>query len=135
MKSPVPDHMGHWLAGGAGLLVSLAIAQTGALAGQPEAMPWAAYHYYWLGWPLMCLAIYLITRRHPYRAWRWPLSMAVGQVFGVILLGGGSLVPVALVYCLLLSIPQFVVANRTSLKMLGSGLADEFSKDGDEPKP
>lgn len=130
MKSPVPDHIGHWVAGGVGLVISLGLVTA---TGMP--VPWAAYSYYWLGWPLMCGAIFLITRFYPYRAWRWPLSMAVGQVFGVILTGTGSLVPVALAYAVLLSVPQFTVANITSRRQLGTGLADEFTDNGDDPQP
>lgn len=108
-----PDAVGHWLSGAGGLSIALLIAN---LAEQP--VPWSANSYYWLGWPLMWLVTGLVTRQYPHRAWRWPLSMAVGQVFAVILMGAGNVAPVALIYAILLSVPQFIIASAVSARML-----------------
>lgn len=114
------DAAGHWLAGVAGLSIALLIAMT---AQAP--VPWSSAAYYWLGWPLMWVAIGLVSRHYPERAWRWPLSMAVGQVFAVILMGQGNLAPVALIYAILLSVPQFIVANLVSTRVLARNEVEE----------
>lgn len=98
----VKEHYAHWLAGISGLLVALAVGGIGGTSA-----PWSVFSYYWLGWPLMCLLVYLIARAFPRRPWRWTMSMAVGQVFAVILLGSGNLAPVAMIYTVVLSVPQF----------------------------
>lgn len=115
----------HWLAGAGGLVVALLIAGTG---GRPA--PWSLVSYYWLGWPLMCLIIYLLARSFPRSPWRWTMSMAVGQVFAIILLGGGSMAPVALIYTLLLSLPQFAAGIMGARR---SPYADAVQAGRDEP--
>lgn len=107
------DSAGLWLSGVAGLLVALLIS---ALVDRP--VPWSAGIYYWLGWPLMCTVVALVTWRYPVRAWRWVMTMAVGQVFAVILSGAGDMAPVALIYAIFLSVPQFVIASLVSARRL-----------------
>lgn len=105
------DNAGLWLAGLAGLAVALLIS---TLSERP--VPWSGSLYYGLGWPLLCAVTALISWRFPVRAWRWPMSMAVGQVFAVILTGAGNMAPVALIYVILLSVPQFTVAALVSAR-------------------
>ena len=107
------DGAGLWLSGLAGLAIALLVSQ---ISGQP--VPWSAGLYYWLGWPLMCVVVALVTWRYPSRAWRWPMAMVIGQVFAVILAGQGDMAPVALIYATLLSVPQFLVAGRLSARWL-----------------
>lgn len=98
------EQYAHGLAGAGGLVTALLIGGTG-----DSPAPWSLVSYYWLGWPLMCLIVYLLARSFPLRPWRWTMSMAVGQVFATILLGGGDMAPVALIYTLILSAPQFII--------------------------
>jgi hypothetical protein len=92
-------------------------------------VPFSAYSYYWLGWPLMCLAVAGISRIWPHRSWRWAMSMAVGQVLGSIFTGAGSMVPVTMMYAVLLSLPQFAVAAAVSRRVLEAQAATHASDD------
>ena len=92
----------HLAAGAAGFIIATGVALA---SGIPIA--WATPLYFVLGWPLMCLVIYLLARTYPERPWRWTLSMMLGQVFSSIFFGGGAMVPVAIAYVTVLSIPQF----------------------------
>jgi len=112
------DVAGHFLAGGGGLVVALFIAFNAY--EDIVVVPWASYSYYWLGWPVMCALIALITRIYPERSWRWTMSMAVGQVFATILAGAGNMVPVAMIYVILLSVPQFAVGSWMSRRVLAA---------------
>lgn len=96
----------HFAAGAAGFIIATGVA---LVSGIPAA--WATPVYFIFGWPLMCLVIYLLARAYPERPWRWTLSMMLGQVFSSIFFGGGALLPVAMVYVTLLSIPQFYVGS------------------------
>lgn len=126
------DGAGLWLSGIAGLLIALLVS---SLAGQ--AVPWTAALYYWLGWPLMCTVVALVTWRYPLRSWRWAMSMAVGQVFAVIVAGAGDLAPIALIYAILLSVPQFIVASLLSSRRLAqhSPVPRDDSEESDEDRP
>lgn len=99
----------HFAAGAAGFVIATAVA---LMSGIPVA--WATPLYFIAGWPLMCLVIYFMARAYPVRAWRWTLSMMLGQVFSSIFFGGGALLPVAMVYVTLLSVPQFYVGSLGS---------------------
>lgn len=125
------DTAGFWLSGIAGLLIALLVS---SLADQ--AVPWTAGLYYWLGWPLMCAVVALVTWWYPLRAWRWALTMAVGQVFAVILSGAGDLAPIALIYATLLSVPQFIVASMMSSRRLAqhSAVPRDDSDESDEDR-
>lgn len=125
------DTVGFWVSGIAGLVIALLV---GSLADQ--AVPWTAGLYYWLGWPLMCAVVALVTWRYPLRAWRWAMTMAVGQVFAVILSGAGDLAPIALIYAILLSVPQFIVASVLSSRRLAqhSPVPQDGSDDSDEDR-
>jgi len=112
------DVAGHFLAGAGGLAVALVIAFNAF--DDVVWVPWASYSYYLIGWPVMCVMIALITRFYPVRSWRWTLSMAVGQVFAIILAGVGDMVPVAMIYSILLSVPQFATGAWMSRRVLGN---------------
>jgi len=68
-----------------------------------------------------------VTWRYPVRAWRWVMTMAVGQVFAVILSGAGNMAPVALIYAILLSVPQFTVASLVSARRLAASRRNDPS--------
>ncbi|MGM0631867.1 MAG: hypothetical protein ACQETO_01700 [Pseudomonadota bacterium] len=118
------DGAGLWLSGIAGLVIALLVSQ---MVGEP--VPWTAGLYYWLGWPLMCAVVALVTWKYPLRAWRWPMAMVVGQVFAVILGGEGDMAPIALIYATLLSVPQFLVASLLSARWLAQ--QQTAPRDGD----
>ena len=68
-----------------GFFVCLAIT---IATGRSEA--WDSGYYFIVGIPVMCALIFGISYLFPRRAWRWTLSMAVGQSIALAL-GGGSL--------------------------------------------
>lgn len=108
----------HIIALVAGLGICLTVA---VVSGRRE--PWDSALYFTVGIPLMCLVIARLAYRHPIRAWRWTLSMAVGQSLALAM-GGGSLTlwPLALVAMVVVSIPQFVtglIASRLAARAAG----------------
>ena len=112
------DGLAHILAAATGLVVTLTITVTNDVP-----IAWASTTYFVLGIPVMCMVTYLLSRTYPVRVWRWPLSMMLGQVFSAILYGQGALVPVAMAYVTLLSIPQFLagmLGARSALKKQGA---------------
>ncbi|HLT63252.1 MAG TPA: hypothetical protein VKZ92_01905 [Pseudohongiella sp.] len=113
----------HLTAAAAGFIIATGVALA---SGIPAA--WASPMYFWLGWPLMCLVIYLLARAYPERPWRWTISMMLGQVFSSIFFGGGPMVPVAMLYVTLLSIPQFFAGSMGAR----AGLARQAQQAGPE---
>jgi|SRR5690606_11955832 len=76
-------------------------------SGGREAIDTAAY--FPLGVPLMAAAIFAISYLFPPRAWRWTLSMAVGQLLAMLLAGSSlNLWPLAIIAMLACSAPQFL---------------------------
>jgi len=100
------DRVVHFVAGGAGFIIASGIALASAV---PVA--WASPMYFWLGWPVMALVVFLLARQCPERPWRWTLSMMLGQVFSSIFFGNAATVPVALAYVTVLSVPQFIAGG------------------------
>ena len=90
----------------AGLVICLVVAKLG---GRRE--PWDSSLYFVAGIPLMCLVAFVLGYLYPTRAWRWALSMAVGQSIAL-LMGGGSLSlwPLAIVAMTIVSLPQLAAA-------------------------
>lgn len=96
-----------------GLVVYLAII---VLTGRNEA--WDDGSYYVVGIPLMCIVAFIIGYQFPTNPWRWALSMAGGQMIGALLSGSSlNLLPLAMIFMAIISIPQFVAA------FLGSKIA------------
>ncbi|MBC53384.1 MAG: hypothetical protein CMQ34_06050 [Gammaproteobacteria bacterium] len=103
-KAPLlRDGKVHLTAFVAGFIVATAMAYMGG-----TSVAWATPVYYVLGWPVMCAMVYWLARRFPYNAWRWTLSMMLGQVFSSIFFGNASFVLQAMLFVTLLSAPQFV---------------------------
>lgn len=102
------------LPGAASFLCGLVVYLTIVLAtGRNEA--WDDSSYYVLGIPLMCVVAFVIGHRFPVRPWRWALWMAAGQALGALLNGSSlSLLPLALVFMVIISIPQFIAARLGS---------------------
>jgi len=87
-----------------GFLVCLIIS---IATGRKEA--WDAGAYFSLGIPVMCAVIFGIAYRFPNRAWRWTLSMAVGQAAAIASAGNSlSLWPFSILAMTILSLPQLV---------------------------
>lgn len=117
------DNSVHFASAAAGFIVATGVS---IASGIPVA--WASPIYFFAGWPVMCLVIYLLARTYPVRAWRWTVSMMLGQVFSSIFFGGGPLMPVAMVYVTLLSIPQFYVGtlgSKAGMRRLADAESDE----------
>lgn len=89
-----------------GLVVYLAIT---VASGRNEA--WDDGSYYSIGIPVMCIAAFVIGYLFPARPWRWALGMAAGQAAGAMLHGSSlSLLPFAVIFMAVISIPQFLSA-------------------------
>jgi hypothetical protein len=94
----------------AGLLVCLGISLA---TGRKEA--WDSEVYFSIGIPIMGVLIFAIGYRFPDRAWRWTLSMAVGQAVAMLSAGNSlSLWPLSLIAMTVLSVPQFIVGSVAS---------------------
>lgn len=107
----------------AGLAICLFITVT---SGRKEA--WDSTEYFTIGIPMMCLVIFALSYWFPQRAWRWALSMAIGQSVAMVLGGGSaSLWPLAIIAMTVVSVPQFIVA------MIASGIAKKMAVP-DEPE-
>lgn len=125
-KAPLlRDGKVHLTAFVAGFMVATAMAYMG---GSPVA--WATPVYYVLGWPVMCTMVYWLARRFPVNAWRWTLSMMLGQVFSSIFFGNASFVLQAMLFVTLLSAPQFL-AGVFGAK---AGLARQTGTDQSTPQ-
>ncbi|MDP2283045.1 MAG: hypothetical protein Q8L06_02825 [Pseudohongiella sp.] len=102
----------HLFAAVTGFIVSSGVSLASGVSLTSEVpVAWASIGYYIFGLPLMCLVIYLLARAYPVRAWRWTLSMMLGQVFSSIFFGAGHMLPVAMIYVTVLSVPQFYVGT------------------------
>jgi hypothetical protein len=112
----------HVAAAAAGFVIATGVAlASGQSATSEVTVAWASPLYFVFAWPSMCLVIYVMARAYPVRAWRWTLSMMLGQVFSSIFFGAGAMLPVAMIYVTLLSVPQFYVGSlgsRAGLKRI-----------------
>lgn len=89
-----------------GLVMYVAITMA---TGRNEA--WDDGFYYSAGIPFMCIAVFIIGYLFPEKPWRWALGMAGGQMVGALLNGSSlSLLPFALIFMVVISIPQFIAA-------------------------
>lgn len=98
-----------------GFLVCLVVSM---VTGRKEA--WDSPVYFSVGIPVMCVLMFAIGYGFPGRAWRWTLSMAVGQTVAMLSAGNSlSLWPLSLVAMTVLSVPQLVagsIASKLALK-------------------
>lgn len=108
----------HLFAGAASFLCGLAVYLAIVIAtGRNEA--WDDASYYVLGIPFMCFVAFMIGHSFPTRPWRWALWMAGGQVVGALLNGSSlSLLPFAVVFMIIISIPQFIAARFGSKRAI-----------------
>lgn len=123
MRKPADNLLPYALSFIAGLAICLFITLT---SGRKEA--WDAPLYFTIGIPVMCLVIFAISYQFPQRAWRWALSMAIGQSVAMVLGGGSaSLWPLAIIAMTVVSLPQFIAAR------VASGIAQKRTPP-DEPE-
>ncbi len=76
-------------------------------AGVHIGAAWDTAGYYYLGVPLMALAVAIAAFHHPHQAWRWPAWLVAGHQAGVLVVGVGmqsalSLLILALIFAVLL---------------------------------
>lgn len=110
MSKPADNVLPYVISFIAGLAICLFIAVT---SGRKEA--WDAPIYFTIGIPAMCVVIFAISYKFPQRAWRWALSMAIGQSVAMVLGGGSaSLWPLAIIAMTVVSLPQFIAAKVAS---------------------
>lgn len=103
-----------------GLLVNVAIS---VVTGRDEA--WDSPFYYVVGIPLMCVAIGFISYRFPRNPGRWTFFMSLGQCVAAVVMGGGvGVLIIALLFMMVLSLPQFITAVWTSRMGLSRQLKD-----------
>lgn len=104
------DYLPYAAAALSGFFVCLAITLA---TGRREA--WDSGYYFIVGIPVMCALIFGISYIFPRRAWRWTLSMTVGQSIAIATGGGSlSLWPLAIIVMAILSVPQFICGLTAS---------------------
>jgi hypothetical protein len=90
----------------AGFAICMAIRK---VSGRLEM--WDSSLYFVAGIPLMCIATFVLAYIYPVRAWRWVVSMAVGQSIVLLMVGGSlALWPLTIVALMILSLPQLAAA-------------------------
>jgi RsiW-degrading membrane proteinase PrsW (M82 family) len=125
MSKPANNVLPYVISFVAGLAICLYITGT---SGRREA--WDAPEYFTIGIPAMCLVIFVLAYFFPQRAWRWALSMAIGQSVAMVLGGGSaSLWPLAIIAMTVVSLPQFIVA------MIAGSIAKKRAQPDDAPEP
>ena len=117
MSKPVTNMLPYALAFIAGLAICLFIMVT---SGRKEA--WDAPAYFTVGIPMMCVVIFAISYWFPRRAWRWALSMAIGQSVAMVMGGGSaSLRPLAIIAMMVVSLtlPEYASGRRRKSAVTG----------------
>ncbi len=111
------DYFAYAVAGFAGLLICFLILMD---SGKKEV--WDNNVYYPIGIPVMCLIIAGLSYFAPVKAWRWPLTMALGQTVAMWLAGGSmNLWPISIIMMIVMSLPQFVTGFLVSRLKLNKG--------------
>ena len=102
-----------------GFVTWTALSIIGGLVSDESAFrlreAWDTAAYFYVGIPLMALAVGLAAFARPQRAWRWPLWLVAGHQIGVLLVGLGmqsglSLILLTLILAVLLTAFFFVPA-------------------------
>lgn len=107
------------LVAGLGFVMWTALSVFGGLAADESAFrlreAWDTAAYFYVGIPVMALAVGIAAFIRPERAWRWPLWLVGGHQTGVLLIGLGmqsglSLILLTLILAVLLTAFFFVPA-------------------------
>lgn len=111
------EYVVYAVAGLAGILICSLILIN---SGKKEV--WDNNVYYPIGIPVMCLIIAGLSYFAPVKAWRWPLTMALGQSVAMWLAGGSmNLWPISIIMMIVMSLPQFVTGFLVSRFKLNKG--------------
>jgi hypothetical protein len=99
-----------WIPYGAAVITGFVVCMVITLAtGRKEA--WDTVVYFAAGIPIMCVVACALGYFFPENAWRWGVSMALGQLIAIVVGGGSlSLWPIAIVAMIVVSLPQLAVA-------------------------
>lgn len=109
------------LAGGA-----LPVAAVTFIAGETA---WASMLYYLAAIPLMCALVAVVSCRFPQNPGRWTTFMSLGQCIAAAVMGGGwSIIPLAILFMMVLSLPQFLTAVWASRLAMRAALRAELDK-------
>ena len=107
------------LVAGLGFVMWTALSVLGGLVSDESAFrlreAWDTAAYFYVGIPVMALAVGIAAFIRPERAWRWPLWLVGGHQIGVLLIGLGmqsglSLILLTLILAVLLTAFFFVPA-------------------------
>lgn len=103
-----------WFAYGAAAVTGFIVCMVITLSsGRKEA--WDTAIYFAAGIPVMCVVALALGYFFPEGAWRWAISMAIGQSIAIVVGGGSlSLWPLAIVAMTIVSLPQLAVALAAS---------------------
>ncbi|HEX9904864.1 MAG TPA: hypothetical protein VGA77_07865 [Propylenella sp.] len=107
-----------------GLIVWIGLSVWGGLGTAETGFrlreAWDTAAYFYLGVPVMALAVSLASFVDPYRVWRWPLWLVAGHQVGVLLVGLGiqsglSLILLTIILAVLLAVLFTIPALLASL--------------------
>jgi hypothetical protein len=107
------------LVAGLGFVMWTALSVFGGLAADESAFrlreAWDTAAYFYVGIPVMALAVGVAAFIRPEQAWRWPLWLVAGHQTGVLLIGLGmqsglSLILLTLILAVILTVFFFVPA-------------------------
>jgi len=105
--------------GGLGFILWIGLSLIGGLGSDDSGFrvreAWDTAAYFYVGLPLMALAVAVAAFLRPNRVWRWPLALVAGHQIGVLVIGLGmqsglSLILLTLILAVLLTALFFVPA-------------------------
>jgi hypothetical protein len=90
---------------------------------------WANMLYYLAAIPLMCALVAGLSYRFPQNPGRWTTFMSLGQCVAAAVVGGGwGIIPLAILFMMVLSLPQFLTAVWASRLAMRAALRAERTK-------
>jgi hypothetical protein len=105
-----------WAAAGPGALLALVglatwigVSAWGGFSGSRLREAWDISAYFYVGVPVMAVAVAVVAFLRPERAWRWPLWLVAGHQLGVMFSGIGmqsglSLAILTIIFAILLTV-------------------------------
>jgi len=99
--------------GGLGFALWIGLSLIGGLGSEDAGFrvreAWDTPAYFYVGLPLMALAVAIAAFLRPSRVWRWPLALVAGHQAGVLIIGlgmqsGVSLILLTLILAILLGV-------------------------------
>jgi hypothetical protein len=87
---------------------------------------WANMLYYLVAIPVMCVVVAALSYRFPQNPGRWTTFMSLGQCVAAAFVGGGwGIIPLAILFMMVLSLPQFLTAVWASRLAMRAALRAE----------